>query len=236
MGDWSMSITLSRCSRPSIRVVRARPARASPQIALRQRRVEDLRHQRATCPEPDTPVTATNRPSGKRDVDVLQVVLARAPRRSATRRFPLRRRFGTGDRLRRRAGTAGDRAGGCSISSSQRARSAISSPPCSPAPGPMSIIQSADADRLLVVLDHDQRVAQVAQPHERRDQPGVVALVQADATARPGCRARPSGSSRSASPAGCAAPRRPRACRSPGRGSGSRARRRPGSRAARGSP
>ena len=28
-------------------------------------------------PEPDTPVTQMNMPSGKRDVDVLQVVLAR---------------------------------------------------------------------------------------------------------------------------------------------------------------
>ena len=36
------------------------------------------------------------------------------------------------------------------------------------------------AHRLLVVLDHDHRVAEVAQPLERRDQLGVVALVQAD--------------------------------------------------------
>ena len=36
------------------------------------------------------------------------------------------------------------------------------------------------ADRLLVVLDDDHRVAEVAQPGERVDQPAVVALVQAD--------------------------------------------------------
>ncbi len=36
------------------------------------------------------------------------------------------------------------------------------------------------ADRLLVVLDDDQRVAQVAQTGQRGDQLGVVALVQAD--------------------------------------------------------
>ena len=35
-------------------------------------------------------------------------------------------------------------------------------------------------DRGLVVLDDDQRVAEVAQPHQRVDQPPVVALVQAD--------------------------------------------------------
>ena len=37
------------------------------------------------------------------------------------------------------------------------------------------------AHRLLVVLDDQQRVAQVAQALQRADQPGVVALVQADA-------------------------------------------------------
>ena len=36
------------------------------------------------------------------------------------------------------------------------------------------------ADRLLVVLDHEHRVAQVAQLAQRREEPGVVALVQAD--------------------------------------------------------
>ena len=36
------------------------------------------------------------------------------------------------------------------------------------------------ADRALVVLDDDHRVAEVAQPLERRDQLRVVALVQAD--------------------------------------------------------
>ena len=33
---------------------------------------------------------------------------------------------------------------------------------------------------LLVVLDHDQGVAEVAQVQQRLDEPGVVALVQAD--------------------------------------------------------
>ncbi len=36
------------------------------------------------------------------------------------------------------------------------------------------------AHRLLVVLDHDHRVAEVAQPLQRGDQLRVVALVQAD--------------------------------------------------------
>ena len=37
-----------------------------------------------------------------------------------------------------------------------------------------------DADGLLVVLDHDHGVAEVAQAHERVDEPLVVALVQPD--------------------------------------------------------
>ena len=53
-------------------------------------------------------------------------------------------------------------------------------PPCSPAPGPMSTTQSARADGVLVVLDDDEGVAEVAQPGQRLDEPAVVALVQAD--------------------------------------------------------
>jgi hypothetical protein len=36
------------------------------------------------------------------------------------------------------------------------------------------------ADRVLVVLDHDHRVAEIAEPDQGREQPVVVALVQAD--------------------------------------------------------
>ena len=58
--------------------------------------------------------------------------------------------------------------------------SATTSPPCRPAPGPMSTSQSERAHHLLVVLDDDHGVAEVAQPLERRDQPVVVALVEPD--------------------------------------------------------
>ena len=37
-----------------------------------------------------------------------------------------------------------------------------------------------NADRLLIVLDDDHGVAEVAQPHQRFDEPSVVALMQAD--------------------------------------------------------
>jgi hypothetical protein len=54
------------------------------------------------------------------------------------------------------------------------------SPPCSPAPGPMSTTWSADGDGVLVVLDDEHRVAEVAQADEGVDEAAVVALVQAD--------------------------------------------------------
>ena len=44
----------------------------------------------------------------------------------------------------------------------------------------MSSTIVGDADRVLVVLDHDHGVAEVAQPLQRFEQPRVVALVQAD--------------------------------------------------------
>ena len=49
-------------------------------------------------------------------------------------------------------------------------------------PGPRTDVDDpvGSADRLLVVLDHDQGVAQVAEPDQGRDQAGVVPLVEAD--------------------------------------------------------
>ncbi len=35
-------------------------------------------------------------------------------------------------------------------------------------------------DRVLIMLDHDDRIAEIAQIHQRVEQPLVVALVQAD--------------------------------------------------------
>ena len=93
-------------------------------------------------------------------------------------------------------------------------------------PGPRSIDVVGGADRLLVVLDDDHGVAEIAQP--RRASPAACGC-RAGAgrsTARRARRARRSGSRRSASPAGCAALRRPTASRRCGRASGSRRRRR----------
>ena len=51
-------------------------------------------------PEPETPVTATKQPSGKRDVDVLEVVLAGAVDGQLAARVGGRRMAGTGIDLR----------------------------------------------------------------------------------------------------------------------------------------
>ena len=59
--------------------------------------------------------------------------------------------------------------------------SATTSPPKRPARGPEVDDVVGRADRVLVVLHDDHRVAEVAQAAERAQQPLVVALVQADA-------------------------------------------------------
>ena len=130
-------------------------------------------------PEPDTPVTATNRPSGI-STSRLRRLCSRAPSM----------------RIDRGAVRADGASSGVGIFSSplrycpvidaglrmisSTVPSAITSPPCFPAPGPEIDQVVRRAHRLLVVLDDDHRVAEVAQLLERREQPRVVALVQPD--------------------------------------------------------
>ena len=130
-------------------------------------------------PDPDTPVTAMKRAERERHVDVAQVVLAGA----LDHQLPARDRAAAGA-----AGTgisrrpdryapvseslAGqqvvDRAGHHDLAAVLAgARADVDHP-------------VGDLDRVLVVLDDDQRVADVAQPEQRLDQPAVVPLVQPD--------------------------------------------------------
>src|SRR6185312_10084392 len=92
-------------------------------------------------PDPDTPVTAVNVPSGNA-TSTLRRLCSRAPSTTSSR-----------------PGTTGRRLTG---------------------PGADVHDPVGRADRVLVVLDHDQRVAQLAQPDQRLDQPAVVPLVQPD--------------------------------------------------------
>ena len=89
---------------------------------------------------------------------------------------------------------------------------------------------------LLVVLDHEHRVAEVAQPLEGADQLAVVPLVETDRGLVEDVEHARRAGFRSASRAGAAAPRRRKASRRRGRAAGSRRRRSRGRSAAHGSP
>ena len=128
-------------------------------------------------PEPETPVIAMSVPSGKADGDVLQVVLC-APREDDA--LPVSRR----SLFRRSMASVPERY--CPVrerglaQTSSSVPAATTWPPCTPAPGPEVHDVVGGAQRLLVVLDHDEGVADVAQVLQRIDEKRVVALVQPD--------------------------------------------------------
>ena len=137
IGDWSTSITLSKCSTPSNVVVLAglHPRAVEP---VRERLADDLVHERRLARARDAR-DADELPERELDVDGLQVVHARAahPERAEVLGAPLRHRDRplageelARDRLRRPLDLAA-------------VPSATTRPPCSPAPGPMSIRWSA---------------------------------------------------------------------------------------------
>ena len=130
-------------------------------------------------PEPDTPVTATNSPSGNADVDVLQVVLVGAVDGELAA-LGARAAYG-GDRDLAPAGEVLAR------SSSRRARAAPAPspewttwPPCSPAPGPMSTTQSATRMVSSSCSTTIRVLPRSLEPDQGLDQPVVVALVEPD--------------------------------------------------------
>ena len=128
-------------------------------------------------PPPDTPVTQVNRPSGISAVMFFRL-LPRAPTTFSTRggflRAPLRHR---------------DFAHAVEILAGQRirvghdvGRRAFGDDAAAMDAGAGADIDHVigGADGVLVVLDHDHGVAEVAQPLQRFQQPRIVALVQAD--------------------------------------------------------
>ena len=180
-------------------------------------------------PEPDTPVTATRQPSGNA-TSTPRRLCSRAPLTDdLTALVPARRAARAPGWP---AGRTGRRRSATPRLASRSATVPVTTmwPPCSPGPRPDVDHPVGGPDRVLVVLDDDQRVAQVAQPEQRLEQPVVVPLVQPDATARRARTARRPGRSRSGWPAGSAAPRRRPAWPTPGPGSGSPGPRRAGSR------
>jgi len=60
-------------------------------------------------------------------------------------------------------------------------------PPATPAPGPRSDDVIGAQDRLGVVLDDDERIADIAQRRQGREQAPIVALMQPDRGLIPEC-------------------------------------------------
>ena len=129
-------------------------------------------------PLPDTPVTAMNVPSGTRRSTSLQVVLARAA--DAPAALPLPRPPALRDR--HRALAAQERAGDRARLGEHGLERAVGDDLAAVLAGPGPDVDDpvGGPDRLLVVLDDEHRVAEVAQPRQGRDELRVVALVEPD--------------------------------------------------------
>ncbi len=129
-------------------------------------------------PPPDTPVTQVNRPSGTSAVMFLRL-LALAPRtriiRSGVRRPAL---FRHRDLLQPDEVLAGER-GGIGHDLVRRSGGHDLAAMHSGAGADIDD-EIGGADGLLVVLDHQHGIAEIAQMTQGFEQPGVVALMQAD--------------------------------------------------------
>ena len=229
IGVWSTSSTRSICS-PAVDRRSSRAARRRSCVALRgdQRaagwRSSTSRASVRLAASPTRRSRRSSRPSGMRDVDVLQVVQASRPSTSM-RGVPLVDRAARLQRMpqRLREEAAGDR-----VRDAHRARR-----PCParrpgrrslPAPGPRSITWSA---RRIVSSSCSTTTSVLPLRLELARACRAGCGCRADAgrwSARRGCSTRRAGSSRAARRAGCAAPRRPRASAPSGRARGSRAR------------
>ena len=133
---------------------------------------------RLDFPEPETPVTATKQPEREADRHVTQVVLARvvngqlpvrvggAPDVRDRNRTPARQ-VGAGERLLAVEQLLHRPADDDLAAVLAGARADVDGP-------------VGRADGVLVVLDDDQRVTEIAQPDERLDEAAIVTLVQPD--------------------------------------------------------
>ena len=128
-------------------------------------------------PLPDTPVTATNVAERHPQVDLAQVVLARA---LDDERLAAALAAFLGDRDLALA--AQERAGDGARLGEQDLERAVGDDLAAVLAGPGPDVDDpvGGSDRLLVVLDDEHRVAEVAQAGQGRDELGVVALVEPD--------------------------------------------------------
>ena len=176
IGLWSMSMTLSTSARPATVVVRADRQLAAVQRA-RHGGVEDLVDERALARARHAG-HAHEQAQRELDVDVLQVVLARAATVSLR---PSPRRRWAGSSMREVAAQVAAGQAGLRRAHHLGGRARRHDLPAVPAGARAEVDDPVGLlHRLVVVLDHHHRVADVAQVLERRQQLLVVALVQAD--------------------------------------------------------
>ena len=132
---------------------------------------------RVDLPDPDTPVTDTRQPRGM-STSMSQRLCSRAP---TTLSQPCWR-WAAALRQRDAAGPrqvlAGDRSGQLEQLLDRTGVHHLAA--VLPCPGADVDHVVGHHDRVLVVLDHQHRVAEVAEPHERLDELVVVALVEPD--------------------------------------------------------
>ena len=177
IGDWSMFTTLCTCSMPST------PSCSPGSVRVSTSRFHSALYRMSLIsvllPEPDAPVIAISLPSGNVDVDDLEVVLARAADRQRRVPLPLRRCFGIAiERLPERNCPVGD-ALHASTSVERALHHHLAAVHARARAHLDDVVRGAN--RVLVVLDDDHRVADVAQALERRDHLHVVLRMQPDA-------------------------------------------------------
>ena len=204
IGDWSMSMTLSRCCAPSIRSWA--PGRSCARWSIWASARYRMSLTRVDLPEPDTPVTQVKVPSG-----IFTLMPFRLCSRGIVddRRLALGLRGGGGQRDLLHPGEEppGQRRRVRRDLVGRAHRHHVAAVLARPGPEVDHVVGGADG--LLVVLHHQHRVAQVAQALERVEEPAVVPLVEPDRRLVQDVEHARPGSSRSGWPGGSAAPRRP---------------------------
>ena len=176
IGLWSMSITRSMASSPSTPADGRRLVGDEVERA-RGHAIERVVHQRGLARSGDAR-HAGEEPHRERNVDALQVVAARFPELQLLLRLDLAALVGDLDALAPGEVLAGER-GGVGLDLDGRAFG-NDAPAMDTGAGAEVHHVVRLADRVLVVLDDDHGIAEVAQAVERIQQALVVALVQAD--------------------------------------------------------
>ncbi len=209
IGVWSTSSTRSTCPALDPLQPRGSPAWRSRCCTRRAGSQQHVARERGLA-RAATRRSRPQAPERQAQVDVLQVVQVAPMTSSAGAARAHRRGAAAAGGAAVREEAAGERVGQ-SPSGPRPCPAATTRPPRLPAPGPRSMTWSRAADRVLVVLDHHQRVALGLELLQRVEQDPVVARVQADGRLVEDVAHAAQVASRAAPRGGCAAPRRRRA-------------------------